>query len=218
METAFIGDIHGCASELTRLIAEVEERTSGPVEFVLVGDLFTKGPDPVGVWKVVKTRGLRSILGNHDQRLLDVLEGNRPRDAHARSVVAALDAEDKSWRAWLSELPLCVQEAGFIVTHAALHPSGDIDRTDRETHLYRRRWGGPDHEGSSAPMWWQVYEGPPVVFGHDARRGLVRVDRDGQPWVIGLDSGCVYGGQLTAWCVKARKFISVDAARAYRSV
>ena len=65
MRTLFVGDVHGCATELGRLLDLAE-----PTDVVLVGDLFLKGPDPVGVWRLIRERGLRSVLGNHDVKLL----------------------------------------------------------------------------------------------------------------------------------------------------
>ena len=102
----------------------------------------------------------------------------------------------------------------YLLTHASLHPSGDLGRTDRDMFLYRRTWPGP----GGPRFWWEIYEGPPVIFGHDARRGLVRRDRDGEPWVVGLDTGCVYGGALSGWLVEEERLFQVPAAQIYRPV
>jgi bis(5'-nucleosyl)-tetraphosphatase (symmetrical) len=70
-----------------------------------------------------------------------------------------------------------------------------------------------------APRWHTVYAGERrVVFGHDAIGGLVRVERDGGPWVVGLDSGCVYGGQLSGYLVEQDRLLQVPAARVYQPV
>jgi hypothetical protein len=53
------------------------------------------------------------------------------------------------------------------------------------------------------------------VFGHDAQGGLVRVMRDGTPWIMGLDTGCVYGGVLTGWWVEQDRLLQVPARRVY---
>ena len=49
-----------------------------------------------------------------------------------------------------------------------------------------------------------------VVFGHWARAGLIR-----RPQVLGLDTGCVWGGKLSAWIAEEDRIVQVDAARAY---
>jgi len=209
-DTVIIGDVHGCSRELKKLV-----KRAGDVNVVLVGDLFTKGPDPVGVWKWIRRHRPRVVLGNHDDRLLQVVDGERKKDSHARAVIRALDAEDADWLPWVRSLPLWLRVGRYTVTHAALHPSGDPERTDRYTHLLRRRW--PDDRDSD-PFWWQVYEGAPVVFGHDAARGLIQRERDGRPWIVGLDTGCVYGGKLSGFLVEAEEIVQVKAKRAYKGI
>jgi hypothetical protein len=60
----------------------------------------------------------------------------------------------------------------------------------------------------SVPLpWASVWKGPQrIIFGHDARRGLQRYDGD---WAIGLDTGAVYGKQLTGILLPQRKLISI---------
>lgn len=211
MRTLIVGDVHGCAAELARLL-----RVADASRVVLVGDVFTKGPDPVGVWRCVRGHGLASVLGNHDQRLIDVLQGRRTGDAEAERCIAALDADDPSWREWLAALPLWRDVAGWRVVHAALPPSGDPTEA-RPTQLFSaRRWPG---SRAHDPWWVEAYEGQvPVVYGHDAVRGLVWRTRDGRPWVVGLDSGCVYGGQLSGLVIETQELIQVPATRVYRPV
>ena len=210
MRTLFVGDVHGCAAELRELIAAAQAD-----RVVLVGDLFTKGPDPVGVWQAVRSSSAIAVLGNHDARLLQCLRGEREDDRHARSVVERLDAGALGWRNWVMSLPVFRRVAGMTVVHAGLHPSGDLERTSRQMALSMRRWP----ERSDAPLWHSLYRGSRrVVFGHDARRGLVRVERDGVPWVIGLDTGCVYGGALSGWLAEEDRLLQVAAKAVYRPV
>jgi hypothetical protein len=212
VDTLIVGDVHGCADELRRLLDAAPAR-----RVVLVGDLYTKGPDPVGVWRLVRDRGLEAVLGNHDARLIEVMQGRRPGDAEGRRCVKALDREDPGWRAHLLSLPLWLTEVGgFTVVHAGLHPSGSLDRTSRAMALSLRRFP----EGSKeAPLWHAQYDGEQsVVFGHDARGGLVRREREGRPWVVGLDTGCVYGGQLTGWLPGPDRLVQVPAARVYQAI
>jgi hypothetical protein len=53
------------------------------------------------------------------------------------------------------------------------------------------------------------------VFGHDARRGFVHIERDGLPSPARLDTGCVYGGQLSGWLVEEQRLIQVPAKGIY---
>ena len=187
-----------------------------PDRVILVGDLFTKGPDPAGVWRQMVEGAFEAVLGNHDARLLAHMDGVRPNDAHAASVVAMLDAEDPAWRDALRALPLTIEAAGWTVIHAGVHPSGSLEQTNRRMAISMRRWPIEDPE---QPHWHQVYTGDRrVVFGHDAVRGLVRVEREGVPLLIGLDTGCVYGGKLSGYVLETDELHQVDAARVYKPV
>ena len=66
MRTLFVGDVHACSGELSALLALARAE-----RVVLLGDLFTKGPDPQGVWRVIVEHGCEAILGNHDAYVLD---------------------------------------------------------------------------------------------------------------------------------------------------
>lgn len=211
MRTLVIGDVHGCADELERLLERAR-----PDRVVMVGDLYTKGPDPAGVWQLLKQWDAVSVLGNHDQRLLKVITGRGQEDRRAIACVEALDAADASWRAHLLGLPLWLDDvAGFTVVHAGLHPSGDLSATTTRMAIMMRRF--PDDDLS--PHWSVQYTGARrVIYGHDAAAGLVRIERGGRPWVVGLDSGCVYGGSLTGYVPEEDRLISVPAARVYKAI
>ena len=211
MSTLVVGDIHGCAEEFAALL-----RMVGPTRVVCVGDLFTKGPDPVGVWSLLREHRAESVLGNHDDRLLEGVAGRRPDDAGAHHCAAAMDASAPGWCEWTSSLPLFLDVDPFVVVHASLHTSGDRAQTTREMALYWRRW---PNDRADAPHWHEVYAGPTrVIYGHDARRGLVRVEREGVPWTLGLDSGCVYGGALSGYIVEEDRIVQQHARRVYKPV
>jgi len=208
MSTLIVGDVHGCAVELGRLLKAVQ-----PENLILVGDLFSKGPDPEGTWDLLQTWSARAVLGNHDDWFLQHWE-----DDDLPSPLRALRERFPSVRQWLTGLPLFLEEEGCIVVHAGLHPQAGVRGTSREVALAVRRW--PDDHNDLLPFWYDAgWSGPEtVVFGHDARRGLVRREVDGHPVAIGLDSGCVYGGHLTGWIAEEDRLISIPASRAYRVV
>ena len=64
----FIGDVHSCAAELAELLAAVAVGADDQVFFV--GDLLSRGPDPLGVLELFRTLRARSAIGNHEQRLV----------------------------------------------------------------------------------------------------------------------------------------------------
>ncbi|MFT6144248.1 MAG: hypothetical protein ACJAZO_001620 [Myxococcota bacterium] len=211
MRTLVVGDVHGCKDELVQLL-----RLANADRVILVGDLFTKGPKPVGVYKCIREHSAEAVLGNHDERLISALDGDRPSDDGAHKCIERLNKTGTQWQDWLRGLPLFLDVAGFTVVHAGLHPSGKKKRTSRTTALYRRRW---PQERAGNPRWHEVYWGTRrVIFGHDAVGGLIRVEREGKPQIIGLDTGCVYGGALSGYLIEMDEIIQVPAQRAYHSV
>lgn len=194
--TLFIGDVHGCADELAALVREAR-----PTRLILVGDLFRKGPDNLGVWRYVSEMGAEAVMGNHEDRLLRAWGADR----------AAAGLPD-SCRAWIRDLPLFIEGPGWIAVHAGLHPTLGREGTPRDMALVLRRF--PDDTPGN-PFWWERYTGDRlVIYGHDAVRGL----RDHRPRTLGLDTGCVYGGRLTGYLLEEDRLVSVPARRAYRSM
>ncbi|MCP4807359.1 MAG: metallophosphatase [Proteobacteria bacterium] len=188
MSTLYVGDVHGCSDELEQLIREADAE-----RVVLVGDLFSKGPDADGVWALIQEHGLAAVLGNHDAWQL----------AHT-------DLDDDR-RVWLQGLPLFLDDGERIVVHAGLHPVEGVLGTTREMALTMRTFAGSP--------WTEQWAGPAcVVYGHDARRGLVQHDVGGRRVAMGLDTGCVYGGRLTGWLADEDRVLSIPARRVYRPI
>ena len=213
--------MHGCLEELEALV----QRCGGVAgaRVVLVGDLVAKGPDSAGVVQWARESGARAVLGNHDAHVLRLRPGAAAPDAdpprapkpHHVEVAEALAPAD--WK-YLEGLPLWLRVGGgHLVVHAGLVPGVALEEQARD-HLLNLRSitadGQPSKRLDGAP-WASLWRGPEqVVFGHDAVRGLQR-----HPHATGLDTGCVYGKELTALVLpaggRAPRLVSVPARRAY---
>jgi len=202
-----IGDVHACADELTRLLDAVR-----PDKSILIGDLFTKGPDPHGVWQLIQTHNIESVLGNHDAFLVENWASPT-----LPPLLQSFCSECPEVLEWLKERPLFIEDADITIVHAGIHPTLGVPGTTEKMALSMRRF--PMNE-PNAPFWYDAgWSGPAtVVFGHDARRGLIRREKNGSPVAIGLDTGCVYGGKLSGWIPEEDQVISIQAARIYRPV
>jgi hypothetical protein len=217
--TWIVGDVHGCANELEALLAQIAPAVDDRV--VLVGDLFDKGPDPVGVLRLVQRHRLDSVLGNHDVLVRDHgghRLGRGPKPSYAASPYVPICLDRLEAQGALEEavqlcasLPLHRFEAGWCVVHAGLHPKKGLDGTDERMATVLREYP-PKVRG--AKRWWEQWSGEhPVVFGHDARQGKLRHLLHGRPWCVGIDTGCVYGGALTAYALELDRFEQVAARR-----
>ncbi len=220
-DTLFVGDVHGCAGELEELLHRAGY--SPPAHrLLLTGDAFSRGPEPLRVWEILRDTGAEMVLGNHDDRLLRQLRVHRAggevrfRRPDQRRTFEALRPVHDELLPWLERTPLSIEGEGFLLVHAGIHPRRGRGGTSREEFLAIRTW--PPNGGIDGPRWHDVIEPLPgrvMVFGHDAPGGLVVKRRDpgegGRPWAVGLDSGCVYGGRLSAWVLERDELIQIDS-------
>ncbi len=226
MRTIIIGDVHGCGWELAALLDRL-----GPTEddrVVMVGDLVVRGPEPLWVLRLVREIGAQAVRGNHEDRLLrwraaqrDLASGagNRLAASEARLLEAkwltrtAEQVDEDGW-ALIESLPLWldVPTDDLRVVHAGVQPGVPMDEQAAHTLLTIRTIddaGRPSELRDGGRLWGAGYDGPPhVVFGHNA-------DYEPQlhPWATGIDTGCVYGGSLTALVLRAGEPIPPLARR-----
>ena len=217
MRTIFVGDLHGCAAEFQELLAKVDYRPAVD-RLLLTGDAFSRGPEPLVVWQLIKEYHPEMVVGNHDDRLMRQLrrhrQGKEPcfRTADQESLFAALEAESEPLLCWLESLPLYIREDRFLLVHAGINPAVGLNTTSRDEFLTIRTW--PPTKGIEGPRWHDGYRPDTgvLVFGHDAPGGLViRRDIAGIPYLVGLDSGCVYGGQLSALILEEERVVQVES-------
>ncbi len=224
----FIGDIQGCSTHLDRLLSKL--RLGSEDVLYCVGDLVNRGPDSVGVLRRLQGIGAKTVLGNHDVYLLQIAAGTAEAraDHPLRKVLEAPDAVELL--SWLERQPILHVEDDLAVVHGGIHPSwtdlassshklnaalhrhvhgkrdADIDFATRVRHCDAAGNIPPSDDPPPGPPffpWDHFYSGPRlIVFGHWARRGLVR-----GRYVRGLDSGCVYGNPLTAWIAEEDRFV-----------
>jgi predicted phosphodiesterase len=215
MRTLFIGDVHGCAEELDALLKECGWQPGERV--VLVGDLVAKGPDSAGVVRRARELGLLAVRGNHDEHVLRWHQGlgkpGKKLKPEHQQVLDTLTPTD--WK-YLASLPLYMRlpELNVLAVHAGLVPGVPLNEQRQEYLLNLRSIapdGKPSKRADGGAPWASHWTGPELIlFGHDAMRGLQQ-----HPHALGLDSGCVYGGRLTAYVLPEGRFYSVPARRTY---
>ncbi len=233
--TIFIGDVHGCAAELALLLGRLQPTAAD--RLIQVGDLFTKGPDPVGVWALVEQHRIEPILGNHDESMRVLLTGE---PGHVgRSAERAVEklrlggVKRSRLRAFLNALPLTLTGTALAgphsgrrwrTVHAGVDPRRGFSGTDREQLITMRNVPAALDRGAARDelrhRWHRRWSGDElIVFGHDAVGGLVEArDGSGRRTAVGLDSGCVYGGRLSAFVLETDALIQQPALAIYQPV
>ena len=233
-----VGDVHGCADELEALLARLGYAPAAPDargdvpwahpagrRLVFVGDLVDRGPRVVDVLRLamasVAAGTAFAVPGNHDDKLLRALSGHRVQRTHGlaetmAAVAGAGPAFAARVRAFLAGLPshLVLDGGRLVVAHAGLPARyhGRDDRRVRDRALYGETTGRTDAHGLPERLDWPAaYDGPAfVAFGHTpvlAPRWKGRT--------VDLDTGCAFGGALTALRWPELVTVGEPARRAY---
>jgi hypothetical protein len=211
--TLIIGDVHGCLAELKELLGML--RPTPGDDLVFLGDLINKGPDSAGVWREYRRLGARSIMGNHELRLLEMAEGRWPPGGLLLRMKKEFGQDFDAFIADIKTWPYMIETESFLAVHAGFYPDRPPRETPEQVLCTLRLWEktGKASLTGDDPPWFEHYHGEKlVVFGHWAALGGVN-----RPNAIGLDTGCVYGGSLTALELPSRSLISVKARRPYKA-
>ncbi|MDR2013413.1 MAG: polynucleotide kinase-phosphatase [Rhodanobacter sp.] len=231
-----IGDIHGCRTELLALLDKLGYTVGGTREAPLVeaptgrqavflGDLVDRGPDSTGVLRLVMAmvEGGRALCvpGNHDIKLLRKLSGKDVRITHGLAeTLAQMESETDEFKQKVARFidglvsHFVLDDGKLVLAHAGLKQElqGRASGRVREFALYGETTGETDEFGLPVRYdWARDYRGPAmVVYGHTPVPESEWVNR-----TICIDTGCVFGGRLTALRYPERELISVPAERIY---
>ena len=231
-----VGDIQGCVRHLEALLSEIDFDPARD-ELWALGDLINRGPDSVATVRLWRDVGGRGVIGNHEVYALCARSGRWPRKADDLDpLYAAPDADELL--ASLRALPCLAFLPGdggrdVWVVHGGVHPQWtdlhalakrlessphDDDWLDGPEVSFatrvrccdakgkRIKWHGhPEGRPEGAQPWYAYYEDDTmIVHGHWASHGYYR-----RANTMGLDSACVYGGPLTAWCQQQDRLVQV---------
>jgi len=235
-----IGDVHGCAGELEALLVKLgyAVRWSGTPDAprvdvtpprgrlaIFVGDLVDRGPRAPDVLRVVmsmvESGSAFAVPGNHDVKFVRWLDGKDVKATHGLDrTIAQFETETNAFRkavhSFIYGLPIYLWLDGgkLAVAHAGIkeemlgRASGEV----RRFCLYGETSGETDKFGLPIRYHWAAeYSGKTaVVYGHTPVP-----DADWVNGTICIDTGCCFGGKLTALRWPEREIVSVQAADVY---
>ena len=235
-----IGDIHGCADELQALLAKLgyevgwsEDRGERAVsvaaphgrKVVFVGDLVDRGPNAPDVLRIAMSMVAEgtayAVQGNHERKLGRWLEGRKVTVAHGlQQTIDQLEGETRGLKEallgflydlrshyWLDGGRLAVAHAG-LKEEMVGRGSGAV----REFALYGETTGEIDEFGLPVRADWAAsYRGPTtIVYGHTPVPEAEWVNN-----TLCVDTGCVFGGKLTALQWPERTLVDVPAQQVW---
>ncbi len=230
-----VGDVHGCREELEALLgrlgyALVRDEHGRPVDAlppdgrtaVFLGDLVDRGPDSPGVLRLVMGMVAAGhalcVPGNHEAKLVRALRGRQVQVSHGlETTLAQLAGEPADFTAAVERFcddlvaHLVLDGGRLVVAHAGLKEAyhGRASGRVRSFALYGDTTGETDEFGLPVRYpWAEDYRGAAtVLYGHTPTPEPQWVNR-----TLCLDTGCVFGGRLTALRYPERELVSVPAS------
>jgi protein phosphatase len=231
-----IGDIHGCLSELETLLTTMgydilRDDVGRPVDArpplgrtaLFLGDYVDRGPDSPGVLRLVMgmvaAGHALALPGNHENKLVKALRGRKVSATHGLDrTLEQLGNETEEFRREVAEFcdglvaHLVLDGGRLVVAHAGLkqdyhnRASGRV----RSFALYGETTGETDEFGLPVRYpWAEEYRGDAMVlYGHTPVPDVRWINN-----TACLDTGCVFGGALTALRYPEREIISVPAQK-----
>jgi protein phosphatase len=233
-----IGDVHGCRSELEALLGKlgyaitrdaagraVDAAPPDGRTALFLGDLVDRGPDSPGVLRLVMgmvTAGhALAVPGNHENKLTRALSGRNVQVSHGLAeTLGQLAGEDEAFRKDVAGFchglvsHLVLDGGRLVVAHAGLKEAyhGRASGRVRSFALYGDTTGETDEFGLPVRYpWAHDYRGRAMVlYGHTPTPEPEWVNN-----TLCLDTGCVFGGRLTALRYPEKELVSVPAGRVW---
>ena len=230
-----IGDVHGCFDELHALMLKLGYIIDGGAPYVVshpegrklvfVGDLVDRGPKTPEVLRIVmdmcRAGVAYCVTGNHDYKLRKALQGRDVTIKHglAESLEQISHESGEFKRDAIAFLEGLVSHYVFdggrlAVSHAGLkeHYIGRGSPRIRSFAMYGETTGEIDEFGLPVRHnWAKDYRGKTMlVYGHTPVPQVEWLNN-----TLNIDTGCVFGGKLTALRYPEKDIVQVDAARVY---
>lgn len=236
-----IGDIHGCFIELTELLTKLDYKietvepnlvnfgfiVTPPInrKAIFVGDLVDRGPDSPNVLRLVMSMVNSKIAfcvpGNHDLKLQKYLNGKQVQLKHGlETTIKQLESESYEFKKIVEQFlnslisHYVLDNGKLVVAHAGLKENmhGRGSGAVRSFCLYGETTGEIDEFGLPVRLnWAKEYRGSAkVVYGHTPVPEAEWLNN-----TIDIDTGCVFGGKLTALRYPEEEIIAVNAKEVY---
>lgn len=224
--TIAIGDIHGCLEEFESLLKKIDYNQNFD-RLILLGDLIDRGPYSLEVVQLARKMNLECLMGNHEFAFLKWYKSNKQVYESKRFYTQFTD-EDVNY---IAKMPSYIKIGDdMILVHAGLRNGIQIENQKKNDCLYLRytdingefismsKVVELGKEATGAHFWTEFWKGPEsVVYGHNVYSFQEPLIEKVAPGVVcyGIDTGCCFGGSLTALVLETKQIIKVPAQKTY---
>ncbi len=215
-----IGDVHGCYEEFEILLDRLDLHPQDRV--IQLGDLVNRGPNSHRTVRTARQRGVEAILGNHELRLIQAHKSRNTKILSADDLRSYKQLTPADWKYLLSR-PAWIEipDYNIVCVHGGFLPDKpwqeqDVDMVAHVQMVDDRGQLRKRADFPTLPFWADLWAentiGKPfVIYGHTPRKHLY--PRNGS---LGIDTGCVYGGALTAYILPQKTILQVPALKRYQ--
>lgn len=226
--TILVGDIHGCLDEFEHLLDKLSYNPTYD-RLILLGDLIDRGPDSAGVVRAARLMNLECVKGNHEFKFLKWHKsvGTRTDVYDKKDFYDVLNEEDINY---IYQMPTYIKLDDVVVVHAGLKPGIAISNQSKDDLMYLRYTDDQRRfislkkihkigvEAAGAHFWTEF--GPfetNVVYGHHVHsmEDISIIKYDNGTACYGIDTGCCFGGRLTALIWETKEIVQVKAKKEY---
>lgn len=220
-----VGDIHGCIDEFKELVKTINYNKKTD-NLILLGDLIDRGPDSVAVVAMAREMDLQCVIGNHEYKFLKWFRQSH-KTYDAQKHYTELSDQDINY---IAQMPTSIQIGNHIIVHAGLRPGIPLNKQSKDDLMYIR-YMDKEHkfislkkisklgkEQAEAHFWTEFWTGPEsIIYGHNVYSYDEPLIEEVAPGVTcyGLDTGCCFGGKLTAMILETKEIVQVKAKQTY---
>lgn len=226
--TIFVGDVHGCIDEFDELLKKLSYDPKND-RLILLGDLIDRGPDSVAVVRKAREMNLECVMGNHEHKFIKWFrtQGTRVDFYDKRAFYSELSDQDI---VYIHDMPTYIELDDVAAVHAGVKPGIPISSQTKDDLMYLRYTDSDrkfislkkinklGKEATGAIFWTEFWTGPKnIVYGHNVNSYKDPRIEETAPGIFcyGIDTGCCFGGRLTALIWETREIVQVQAKRAY---
>lgn len=207
MRTVVIGDVHGCYKELKELMTILETEgayNKNTDKLVFLGDYIDRGSDSRLVIKFVRelqenNDNVIALMGNHEDMLLDYMKDNGDNwlfNGYVSTMESykGFDNQFKKDVQWIKTLPIYHEDEHCVYVHAGIDPYKPMEEQDRFNMLWIREEFIYNMKNYHKKV---IFGHTPTVFLNEEFKPVRTFANN-----IDIDTGCVYGGALTALIIE----------------